>query len=77
LAQRPGNDARLSVIISVFNEEPTVAELVERVRAVPLTVEIVAVDDASTDGSRAILDRPGAEQRSDQVIHQRVNRGNT
>ncbi len=51
------------------------AEVVERVRAAPLTTEIIAVNDASTDGSGATLDRLAAAGRVDQVIHQPVNRG--
>ena len=66
---------RLSVIIPVYNEEATVAQLVERLREVPLSLEIVAVNDASTDGSREILDRLAAAGRLDRVIHQPVNRG--
>jgi dolichol-phosphate mannosyltransferase len=49
---------KLSVIIPVYNEERTVAGLVSAVRAVAgpdLEIEIVAVDDASTDGSAAAL----------------------
>jgi len=47
----------LSVLIPVYNEENTVAELVRRVRAVELPVEkeIVVVDDGSRDGTAAIL----------------------
>jgi glycosyltransferase involved in cell wall biosynthesis len=67
--------AQLSVIIPVYNEERTVAELVERVRAVPLDLEIVAVNDASRDHSAAILDRLQREGKVDLVIHQPVNRG--
>ena len=50
---------RLSIIIPVYNEAPTIAELVRRVRAVeiPLEKEIIAVDDASTDGSVDILEK--------------------
>jgi len=66
---------RLSVIIPVFNEANTVAALVERVREVELDLEIVAVNDASSDGSGDILDRLAAGGRVDRVIHQPVNRG--
>jgi glycosyltransferase involved in cell wall biosynthesis len=66
---------RLSVIIPVYNEERTVAELVERVRAVPLDIELVAVNDASTDNSGLILERLRAERRVDVLIHEPVNRG--
>lgn len=45
----------LSVVIPVFNEEKTLARVVERVAAIPNLLEIVIVDDASTDGTaRAI-----------------------
>ena len=47
---------KLSVIIPVFNEAETIKEIVERVRKVPLEKEILLVDDASTDGSGAILE---------------------
>jgi glycosyltransferase involved in cell wall biosynthesis len=66
---------RLSVIIPVFNEAKTVAALVDRVREVELDLEIVAVNDASSDGSGDILDRLAAAGRVDRVIHQPVNRG--
>jgi len=46
----------LSVVVPVYNEERLVRASVERVRAVPLKLEVVCVDDASTDGSRAVLE---------------------
>ena len=42
----------------VYNESATVEEMIGRVLAVPgLRIELIAVDDASTDGSRDILER--------------------
>ena len=46
---------KLSVVIPVFNEEPTVEILIRRVLAVDLPKEVVVVDDASTDRTPAIL----------------------
>ena len=52
---------RLSVVIPVFNERATVEELLRRVTAVDLDKEIVVVDDASTDGTREILQKLGTD----------------
>jgi dolichol-phosphate mannosyltransferase len=46
----------LSVLIPCFNERETIQEIVRRVRAVPLNIEIIIVDDGSTDGTRAVLE---------------------
>lgn len=46
---------KLSVIIPVYNEEKTLAELVRQVQAVDLNKELILVDDGSTDGTHAIL----------------------
>jgi glycosyltransferase involved in cell wall biosynthesis len=46
---------RLSVVIPAYNEQDTILEVVERVRAVPLEIEIIVVDDASTDATAARL----------------------
>jgi glycosyltransferase involved in cell wall biosynthesis len=47
----------LSVIVPVYNECSTVAEIIRRVRAapVPLVVDVTVVDDASTDGTDKVL----------------------
>ncbi|MFZ9690365.1 MAG: glycosyltransferase family 2 protein [Phycisphaerales bacterium] len=66
---------RISILIPVYNEAPTLETLVESVRAVPLATEIICVNDASRDGSAEILDRLLAERKIDRLHHQPVNRG--
>lgn len=47
---------KLSVVIPCYNEAATIRQIVAAVRACPVTdIEIVAVDDCSTDGTRDIL----------------------
>ena len=48
-------DFRLSVVVPIYNEEATLAEIVERIREVPIRKEIILVDDHSSDRSRDIL----------------------
>jgi len=55
---------KLSVIIPVYNERETIAEVIERVKAVKLNKEIIVVDDGSTDGTVEIL----RDQREDGVL---------
>lgn len=66
---------RLSVLIAAYNEERTIAAAVERVRAVPLDIEIVAVNDGSSDRTGAAIDRLRAEGKIDIALHHAKNRG--
>jgi glycosyltransferase involved in cell wall biosynthesis len=68
-------DLTLSVIVPAYNEAKTVETVARQVRAVPLRTEIIAVDDASTDGTGEVLDRLKAARLVDQVIHHPTNRG--
>ena len=45
----------LSVVMPVYNELETIDEIVSRVLAIPMRVELVVVEDCSTDGTRARL----------------------
>lgn len=71
---------RLSVIMPVYNERHTVHKILERVRAVPIRKEIVLVDDASTDGTRAVIERivaawPDDDDNQLRVFFQERNAG--
>ncbi|MDO9071398.1 MAG: glycosyltransferase family 2 protein, partial [Deltaproteobacteria bacterium] len=48
---------KLSIVIPIYNEKATLEEIFRLVQATPYDKEIIAVDDASTDGSREILAR--------------------
>ena len=66
---------KVSVVIPCYNERNIVAEIVSAVRTAPLPdIEIIVVDDGSTDGSRTILKR-NVEHIADRVIYHGVNRG--
>jgi glycosyltransferase involved in cell wall biosynthesis len=81
---------KLSIIVPVYNEIDTVAEIMRRVRAVDLRVsigfgsqdsaqvilerQVVAVDDGSTDGTRKVLRTLENKPDVDVVLHER-NRG--
>ena len=45
----------LSVVMPVYNERETIEEIIGRVLAVPIRIELIVVDDCSTDGTRAHL----------------------
>jgi glycosyltransferase involved in cell wall biosynthesis len=70
----PLQDPLLSVVMPVYNERATVEEIIERVLAVPVRKELIAIDDASTDGSRDILLRLGGA-KGFRVLLQEKNQG--
>ena len=67
-------EPRVSVVVPVFNEVDTVAGLIERVRAVEgLGIELIVVDDGSTDGTAARLEAMAAS--IDHLLIHGQNRG--
>jgi glycosyltransferase involved in cell wall biosynthesis len=66
---------KLSVIIPIYNEGATLREIVERVLAVPLEIELLCVDDGSTDGSRELLEELGGAHSQIRVLLQPRNMG--
>ena len=66
---------KISVVIPCFNECGTIAEIVRAVRAAPVKdLELIVVDDCSTDGTRAVIesDVPG---EIDILLHHDFNQG--
>lgn len=66
---------KLSVVMPVYNERNTLHEVVERVLAVDLQIELVCVDDGSQDGSREILGELQSIHPQMQVFLQPHNMG--
>jgi len=65
----------LSVVIPTFNEIRTAERLLRRVRDLPLKLDVVVVDDGSTDGTRDLLTRLRDEGLIDTLVLQPQNRG--
>jgi glycosyltransferase involved in cell wall biosynthesis len=61
---------KLSVVIPVYNEKPTIRVLYETVKAVAIDKEIILVDDGSTDGTREVL-ATLADAMTKVVMHER------
>ncbi len=66
----------ISIVVPVFNEARTVAEVIERLIAIDLPAprEILVVNDGSTDGTREVLDRIPARPEL-RIIHAERNGG--
>jgi len=66
---------KISIVIPVYNEAATVAELIRRVRAVDVPKEIIVVDDGSTDGTRDVLKDLKSQYEDMRILLQPRNRG--
>jgi glycosyltransferase involved in cell wall biosynthesis len=66
---------KLSVVMPVYNEQATLQEVVTRVLAVPLDIELICVDDGSRDNSRDILAQLQTAHPQVRVILQPKNMG--
>jgi len=66
---------RLSLLVPVYNEIGTLEQAIRRFRRLSLALEIICVDDGSTDGSREVLARLHREGLVDIVVEHAANRG--
>jgi glycosyltransferase involved in cell wall biosynthesis len=67
-------DPLISVVMPVYNERQTIDEIIDRVLAVPLRIELIVVDDCSKDGTRERLQELAASGRF-RLFLQPSNRG--
>ena len=66
---------KLSVVIPCYNEKGTISQILDAVRHSPVVdIEIILVDDGSTDGVTELLDGP-LRSKIGILIHQEINRG--
>jgi glycosyltransferase involved in cell wall biosynthesis len=65
----------LTVVLPVFNERPTIDQILAAVLAVDIDLEVVAVDDYSTDGSRERLREISAVDNRIHALFHEHNRG--
>jgi dolichol-phosphate mannosyltransferase len=64
---------KLSVIIPVYNEKSTIAEVIDQVNRVPIEKEIIVVDDGSTDGTVEVIKKK--EHEVTKIHLSRINFG--
>ena len=65
----------LSVVMPVYNEEATVAEIVRRVLEQPVVHELIIVNDCSQDGTRSVVEKLMASDNRIRLFHHSVNQG--
>ena len=68
-------DFLLSIVVPAYNEERTIASVVNRLLQLPLPVEIIVVDDGSRDGTPSALRDLQQQHAEVQVLTQSVNQG--
>ena len=64
----------LSVIVPIFNESGTISQVVERLRATGIPMQIILVDDGSSDGTSEAVDQLANDQGV-VALHHETNRG--
>jgi glycosyltransferase involved in cell wall biosynthesis len=69
--------ACLSVVVPVYNEVNTLRDVVEKVLGVPCLLEVIIVDDGSTDGTAGVAQQLAAMHPQVQTVSHARNAGKT
>jgi glycosyltransferase involved in cell wall biosynthesis len=67
----------LSVVVPAYNEKSTLHEVLHRLLELPMLLEVIIVNDCSSDGTAAIADELAAANPQVKVAHHAVNKGKT
>jgi glycosyltransferase involved in cell wall biosynthesis len=65
----------LSVVMPVYNERTTVAKVIAEVLSQPSVAELIVVNDASSDGTREVLEELNSIDDRIRVFHHDKNQG--
>lgn len=65
----------LSIIMPCYNEAATLSAILEQVRAIKLDMQIIAVDDHSSDNTFEVLQRAAAQDPNMIIVRHPTNRG--
>ena len=67
----------LSIVIPAYNERSTLVRVVKEVLTIPSLLEVIIVDDCSTDGTAEIADGLSTSNANVRVVHHKKNAGKT
>ena len=70
-----GSGLVLSVVVPVYNEEKLVRASIERLRTLAIPMQVICVDDCSTDGSLAVVEGLRREGLVDVLVRHERNQG--
>jgi glycosyltransferase involved in cell wall biosynthesis len=68
-------DPLVSIIVPIYNERELIREVLRRVRALPFRMQLILVDDGSSDGTEKILREEEAPKPGTLVLRHPQNRG--
>ena len=71
----PWDRVTLSVVMPAYNEARTISDILHRLREVPLNLEVIVVDDGSTDGTRTLLRKLEEDGYVDTLVFHNHNQG--
>ncbi len=66
---------KLTIVIPCYNERGTIEEIVTTIREQPYEMEIIIVDDGSTDGTREVIQDLFCDAADIEVVFQPENKG--